>query len=87
MITVREAARRLGVSEGLVYAWARSGELPSYRFGRRRKRGAVRVREEDLEVFVLKRRAAAGQEAPPNPDPGAGPMPPRAGALPLSLED
>lgn len=35
-LTIREAARRLGVSEGTLYRAARRGEVPTVRVGGRR---------------------------------------------------
>jgi excisionase family DNA binding protein len=37
LLTARELAERLGVHPNYVYALAKSGELPSYRFGGNRR--------------------------------------------------
>jgi excisionase family DNA binding protein len=68
--TVRQAAKMLGVSRALVYAYCQSGELPHMRFGLPGRRGTIRIRQDDLELFVLKKRVEGGQEPPPNPAPG-----------------
>lgn len=39
MLTVKQAAVRLGISESLVYEWCAEGVLPHYRFGRKGRRG------------------------------------------------
>lgn len=36
MLTVSEAAQRLGISRGLAYLLARNGEIPALRVGERR---------------------------------------------------
>ncbi|HEX9094904.1 MAG TPA: MEDS domain-containing protein [Candidatus Dormibacteraeota bacterium] len=58
LLTTREAAAFLKVSEASIRRWTDSGLLPARRVGRRRAR---RLREEDLRSFM-----EAG------PDPGAG---------------
>ena len=45
LLTMREAAELLKVSEGTVARWLKQGRLPGYRVGPR----AVRVRREDVE--------------------------------------
>jgi transcriptional repressor of dcmA and dcmR len=49
LLTTREAATFLKVSEASIRRWTDSGLLPAHRVGRRRAR---RVREEDLRVFM-----------------------------------
>lgn len=46
MLTVKEAAARLALSQKTVYMLIATGELPGYKFGK-----AVRVDESDLDVF------------------------------------
>jgi excisionase family DNA binding protein len=60
-LSVREAADRAGVSEALVRAWVKSGDLPHYRLGRRPGRGKIAVALADLDAFLATRRV----EAPP----------------------
>jgi excisionase family DNA binding protein len=50
MLTVKEVAKRLGVSASQVYTLCASGRLLHHRFGVRR--GAIRVTEEQLAVFI-----------------------------------
>jgi len=47
LLTVEEAARRLGIGRTLMYGYLQSGELKSIRIGRCR-----RVTPEDLTAFV-----------------------------------
>jgi transcriptional repressor of dcmA and dcmR len=49
LLTTREAATFLKVSEASIRRWTDSGLLPAHRVGRRRAR---RVREEDLRTFM-----------------------------------
>lgn len=51
-LTVREAARRLGVSPGLVYDWCRRHLLTHFRFARPGKRGKILVPEDALAAFA-----------------------------------
>jgi excisionase family DNA binding protein len=51
MLTVADAARRLGVSESLVYEWCRTRALVHYRFGAR-GRGKIMIRETDLAAYL-----------------------------------
>jgi excisionase family DNA binding protein len=62
LLTTREAATFLKVSEASIRRWTDSGLLPAHRVGRRRAR---RLREEDLRIFM---------EAGPGPG-GAGEYP------------
>jgi excisionase family DNA binding protein len=50
MLTVKEVAKRLGVSASQVYTLCASGRLLHHRFGVRR--GAIRVTEEQLAAFI-----------------------------------
>jgi excisionase family DNA binding protein len=52
MLTVAEVAKRLNVSQALVYGWVESGMLGHFRLGCRGKRGAIRVDEADLQTFL-----------------------------------
>src|SRR5438132_7705110 len=49
LLTTRDAATFLKVSEASIRRWTDSGLLPAHRVGRRRAR---RLREEDLRVFM-----------------------------------
>ena len=50
MLNVRDVATMLHVSQSTVYAMVESGRLVSYRVGN--GRGAIRVREQDLETYL-----------------------------------
>lgn len=65
MLTVREAAGRTGVSDGLVRAWVKAGELPHYRLGAKGRRGKIAIATDDLDAFLAARRVEA---APPRPE-------------------
>ncbi len=60
LITVKEAARRLNVSRGLVYALVRTRKLRHERHGT--WRGTIRIDESDLDEY---RQAAAVNPAGP----------------------
>jgi len=66
-LSVREAAARAGVSEGLVYGWVSSGRLASYRLGGHRRRGKIAIACADLDTFLAECRVEAEQPkaAPP----------------------
>ena len=61
LITVKEAARRLNVSRGLVYALVRTGKLRHERHGT--GRGTIRIDEADLDDY--RRAAAVNATGPP----------------------
>ena len=61
MLTPKQAAERLGVSDSLVYEWCAQGLLKHYRFGGKGRRGCIRIEEAELEDFLARSR----QEAPP----------------------
>ncbi|MFN8517053.1 MAG: helix-turn-helix domain-containing protein [Thermomicrobiales bacterium] len=50
LLTVEEAARRLGIGRSLAWRLVRSGELPSVRLGR-----LVRVPERNLQAWLDRR--------------------------------
>ena len=55
LVTVREAARRLGLGRSVTYEMVRRGSLPSLKIG-----GSRRVAVADLEEFVVRLRESAG---------------------------
>jgi hypothetical protein len=63
-LDVRSAALRAGVSEALVRAWVKSGDLPHYRLGRRRGRGKIAIALADLDAFLASRRVQVPPPAP-----------------------
>ncbi len=69
-MTVKDVAARAGVCPGLVYIWVQSGVLAHYRVGRPGTRGAIRVAEADLQVFLASLKREPRPEAtPPAPVP------------------
>jgi len=53
LLTLREAAAALKVSESTIRRWIREGSLTAYKVG---KRGQLRLRNEELESFLEKHR-------------------------------
>jgi excisionase family DNA binding protein len=68
LLTVRQAAERLGVSPSLVYALCASKQLAHERHGL--GRGKIVIPEEALEEYRRSQTVAAGE--------GTGPSPPAA---------
>lgn len=59
LLTLREVAEAVKVSETTVRRWVRDGSLSAYKIG---KRGQLRVKEEDLESFLEGQRVGGGQQ-------------------------
>jgi len=59
LLTIRELAERLHISEGTAYHWLSQGRLKCVRFSKR----CVRFRESDVQE-VLQRLTDAGRSAP-----------------------
>ena len=53
MLTPKQVAERIGVSDSLVYEWCGQGLLQHYRFGGKGKRGCIRIATEDLDGFLI----------------------------------
>lgn len=66
MLTVREVAGKLNVSQGCVYQLIAVGRLPHVRFGV--GRGVIRVPEDDLAAFVQASRREADDVAHVEPE-------------------
>ena len=49
LLTLREVAEAMKVSESTVRRWIRAGALTAYKVG---QRGQLRVRDEDLERYL-----------------------------------
>ncbi|MFO0849975.1 MAG: helix-turn-helix domain-containing protein [Gemmataceae bacterium] len=64
-LSVRDAARRAGVSPSLVYQWCTDGSLPHYRLGGNGKRGKIRIDPADLDALVEGRRVSGTPAHPP----------------------
>jgi excisionase family DNA binding protein len=56
MLSVKESARRLGVSQALVYALCSRGEIEHHRFGV--GRGAIRIEEGALQKYLCRAKVA-----------------------------
>ena len=54
LLTPKQVAERLQVTERTVYGWLRRGTLPALKLGR-----LWRIRSEDLEAFLESARAKA----------------------------
>lgn len=52
MLRVKEAARRMGISESLVYELCASGALAHVRIGRPGCRGCIRISQEDIDAYL-----------------------------------
>ena len=65
MLSPKQAAEKIGVSDSLLYEWCAQGLLPHYRFGRKGKRGCIRIEEAELEAFLARCRQETRQEVPP----------------------
>jgi excisionase family DNA binding protein len=58
MMTVKAAAKRLGVSDSLVYELCACGALPHVRIGRPGSRGCIRISEADIEAYLAAQKVA-----------------------------
>jgi excisionase family DNA binding protein len=52
VLTPKQVAARVGVSDSLVYEWCAQGLLKHYRFGVKGRRGCIRIEEADLDAFL-----------------------------------
>lgn len=64
LLTVKQVAKRLNVSLSSVYELIHDGALTSYRIGR--NGGAIRVSDDDLEVYLAKSRTGEASSTKPN---------------------
>ena len=60
MLTVKQVAARLRVSDSLVYSWCEDHVLPHYRMGGKGKRGKILIDEAELDVFLQSRKVENG---------------------------
>jgi excisionase family DNA binding protein len=65
MMTVRQVADKIGVSDSLVYEWCSAGLLTHYRFGSKGRRGKIMIDEAELDAFLSSCRQEARPEVPP----------------------
>lgn len=62
MLTVKQVAERLQISQQSVYLLIQRGKLVTHRFGA--GRGTIRVSEEDLDAFIESCRYQKAESAP-----------------------
>ncbi len=65
MLTPKQAAGKVGVSDSLVYEWCADGVLPHYRFGRPGRRGKILIDEAELARFMAAHKQEARAPAAP----------------------
>lgn len=65
MLTPKQAAEKIGVSDSLIYEWCSQGLLTHYRFGRKGRRGKILIEEKDLDAFLDACRQEPAPPAPP----------------------
>jgi excisionase family DNA binding protein len=63
MLTVKQAATRIGVSVSLVYLWVESRQLAHYRISATGKRGHIRIAETDLDAFLASMKCGQAKDA------------------------
>ena len=63
-MTVREAAKRAGVSPALIYQWCQEHRLPHYRLGGRGRRGKITIEPADLDAFLQTCKVTPGDRPP-----------------------
>lgn len=61
MLTVKQAAARLGISASLLYSWCNEQILTHYRMGGKGKRGKILIEEAVLDAFLEARKVEGGQ--------------------------
>lgn len=54
MLTPKQVAERVGVSDSLVYEWCAQGLLKHYRFGGKGRRGCIRIESTISVLFWLR---------------------------------
>ena len=56
MLTVKQVAAQLRISDSLVYSWCEDQLLPHYRMGGKGKRGKILIEEAALDAFLQSRK-------------------------------
>jgi hypothetical protein len=51
-MTVKQFAEKAEISLSLAYLLIAEGRVPHRRIGQRGRRGAIRIREEDFQIFI-----------------------------------
>ncbi len=80
MLTVKQAAERACVSEGLIRGWVAAGQLPHFRLGAKGKRGKIIIDETDLDGVL-----ASFKVGRKEPEPKLAPAAPRSAFHHLKL--
>ena len=62
MMTVKQVAARLRISDSLVYGWCEDHLLPHYRMGGKGKRGKILIEETALDAFLQSRKVESGAD-------------------------
>ena len=63
MMTVKNAAERMGISDSLVYELCACGSLPHVRIGRPGSRGCIRLTEADIQEFLANQKVVVSVPA------------------------
>jgi excisionase family DNA binding protein len=63
LLSVQQAAERVGVSESLIYQWCEERRLAHYRLGGKGKRGKIGISPSDLDSFMASLRVE-GEASP-----------------------
>ena len=61
LLTIGQVAKAIRVTDSTIYKWCQSGKLPHFRFDNG-KRGAVRIRLDDVREFLDRNRVNGGLE-------------------------
>lgn len=83
LLTVKDAARRAGVSPALVRTWVRDRALPHLRVGAKGRRGKILIDPPDLDALLASFKVGAKAALPPPP--AAVPAPPASAFTHLRL--
>jgi excisionase family DNA binding protein len=67
VMSVKQAARRLGISASLVYALCSEGVICHTRHGRSGKRGCIRITEASVEEYLASSKGNGRLETVPIP--------------------
>lgn len=67
MMRVKEAAKRMGISESLVYDLCAAGVLPHVRIGRPGSRGCIRISQEDIDGYLASQKVERPTSSKPMP--------------------
>lgn len=62
MLTIRQAAEKMGVSRRTIFRLVKSGDLPSVNVSASPKRKVWRIEPEALDAFIAKRRTQERKE-------------------------